>query len=98
MSNKKKFEKNISKKLKKLYAAAKLNPNAESRLLFVSGKYGFSVIRMEEIPGSGRSFVDSAEFVMNKTVAKALSTSNMYISQNIGSIKTRMYDGQSLAN
>lgn len=98
MSNKKKFEKNITKKLEKMYAAAKKNPNVESRLLFVSGKYGFSVIRMEEIPGSGRSFVDSAEFVMNKTVAKALSTSNMYISQNIGSIKARMYDGQSLAN
>lgn len=98
MSNKKKFEKNITKKLEKMYAAAKKNPNVESRLLFVSGKYGFSVIRMEEIPGSGRSFVDSAEFVMNKTVAKALSTSNMYISQNIGSIKARMYDGQTLAN
>lgn len=98
MSNKKKFEKNITKKLEKMYAAAKKNPSAESRLLFVSGKYGFSVILMEEIPGSGRSFVDSAEFVMNKTVAKALSTSNMYISQNIGSIKARMYDGQSLAN
>ena len=98
MSNKKKFEKNITKKLEKMYAAAKKNPSVESRLLFVSGKYGFSVIRMEEIPGSGRSFVDSAEFVMNKTVAKALSTSNMYISQNIGSIKARMYDGQSLAN
>ena len=98
MSNKKKFEKSIIKKLEKMYAAEKKNPNVESRLLFVSGKYGFSVIRMEEIPGSGRSFVDSAEFVMNKTVAKALSTSNMYISQNIGSIKARMYDGQTLAN
>ena len=75
MSNKKKFEKSIIKKLEKMYAAEKKNPNVESRLLFVSGKYGFSVIRMEEIPGSGRSFVDSAEFVMNKTVAKALSTS-----------------------
>ena len=98
MSNKKKFEKNISKKLKKLYAAAKLNPNAESRLLFASGKYGFSVILMEEVPGSGQSFVDSAEVVMNKTVARALSTSNKNHKPGIGSIKTRMYDGQSLAN
>ena len=98
MSNKKKFEKNISKKLKKLYAAAKLNPNAESRLLFASGKYGFSVILMEEVPGSGRSFVDSAEVVMNKTVARALSTSNKNHKPGIGSIKTRMQDGQSLAN
>lgn len=97
-SNKEKFEKNISKKLKKLYAAGKLNPNTESRLLFVSGKYGFSVIRMEEVPGSGRSFVDSAEMVMNRTVAKALSATNLYISGNIGSIKARMYDGLSLAN
>ena len=98
MSNKKKFEKSIIKKLEKMYAAEKKNPNVESRLLFVSGKYGFSVIRMEEVPGSVRAFVNSAEFVMNKTVAKALSTSNMSISQNIGSIKARMYDGQSLAN
>lgn len=98
MSNKKKFEKNISKKLKKLYATAKLNPNTESRLLFASGKYGFSVILMEEVPGSGRSFVDSAEVVMNKTVARALSTSNKNHKPGIGSIKTRMYDGQSLAN
>lgn len=97
-SNKEKFEKNISKKLKKLYAAGKLNPNTESRLLFVSGKYGFSVIRMEEVPGSGRSFVDSAEMVMNRTVAKALYATNLYISGNIGSIKARMYDGLSLAN
>ena len=98
MSKKKKFEKNISKKLKKLYASAKLNPNAESRLIFASGKYGFSVILMEEVPGSGQSFVDSAEVVMNKTVARALSTSNKNHKPGIGSIKTRMYDGQSLAN
>lgn len=98
MSNKKKFEKNISKKLKKLYASAKLNPNTESRLLFVSGKYGFSVIRMDEVPGSGQSFVDSAEVVMNKTVARAISTGNTNNRPGIGSIKTRMYDGQSLAN
>ena len=98
MSNKKKFEKNISKKLKKMYAAAKLNPNTESRLLFVSGKYGFSVIRMDEVPGSGQSFVDSAEVVMNKTVARAISTGNTNNRPGIGSIKTRMYDGQSLAN
>ena len=49
MSNKKKFEKNITKKLEKMYAAAKKNPSAESRLLFVSGKYGFSVIRMDQL-------------------------------------------------
>lgn len=98
MSNKKKFEKSITKKLEKMYAAAKKNPNVESRLLFVSGKYGFSVIRMEEVPGSGQSFVDSAEMVMNKTVAKALSASNTNIGAGFGSIKTRLYDGHSLAN
>lgn len=98
MSNKKKFEKNITKKLEKMYAAAKKNPSAESRLLFVSGKYGFSVIRMEEVPGSGQSFVDSAEMVMNKTVAKALSASNTNTRPGFGSIKTRLYDGHSLAN
>ena len=69
MSNKKKFEKNITKNLEKIYAAVKKNSITESRLLFVSGKYGFSVILMEEVPGSGRSLVDSAEVVMNKTVA-----------------------------
>lgn len=98
MSNKKKFEKNITKKLEKMYAAAKKNPNVESRLLFVSGKYGFSVIRMEEVPESGQSFVDSAEMVMNKTVAKALSASNTNTRPGFGSIKTRLYDGHSLAN
>ena len=102
MSNKKKFEKNISKKLKKLYAAAKLNPSEESRLLFVSGKYGFSVICMEEVPGSGRSFVDSTELVMNKTVARALTTSNTDKKPDIGRINARivarLYDGHSLAN
>ena len=96
MSNKKKFEKNITKKLKKMYAAAKMNPNTESRLLFVSGKYGFSVIRMEEVPGSGLSFVDSAELIMNKTLGRALSSSNMDDRSNINSIKARMYDGHSL--
>lgn len=97
MSNKKKFEKSITKKLEKMYAAAKKNPNVESRLLFVSGKYGFSVIRMEEVPGSGKSFVDSAEMVMYKTVARALSASNTNIRPSFGSLKVRMYDGHSLA-
>ena len=97
MSNKKKFEKNITKKLKKMYAASKKNPNVESRLLFVSGKYGFSVIRLEETPGSGKSFVDFADLIMIETVINALSASNTSLRQNIGSVKVSMYDGDSLA-
>lgn len=97
MSNKKKFEKNITKKLEKMYAAAKKNPNTESRLLFVSGKYGFSVIRLEETPGSGKSFVDFADLIMDETVINAVSTSNTGLRQNIGSLKVSMYDGDSLA-
>lgn len=97
MSNKKKFEKNITKKLEKMYAAAKKNPNVDSRLLFVSGKYGFSVIRMEEKPGSGKSFVDFADLIMSETVINALSASNTSLRQNIGSVKVSMYDGDSLA-
>ena len=97
MSNKKKFEKNITKKLEKMYAASKKNPNVESRLLFVSGKYGFSVIRLEETPGSGKSFVDFADLIMSKTVINALSASNTSLRQNIGSVKVSMYDGDSLA-
>lgn len=97
MSNKKKFEKNITKKLEKMYAAAKKKPSAESRLLFVSGKYGFSVIRMEEKPGSGKSFVDFADLIMSETVINAVSTSNTGLRQNIGSLKVSMYDGDSLA-
>lgn len=97
MSNKKKFEKNITKKLEKMYAASKKNPNVESRLLFVSGKYGFSVIRLEETPGSGKSFVDFADLIMSETVINALSASNTSLRQNIGSVKVSMYDGDSLA-
>lgn len=97
MSNKKKFEKNITKKLEKMYAASKKNPNVESRLLFVSGKYGFSVIRLEETPGSGKSFVDFADLIMIETVINALSASNTSLRQNIGSVKVSMYDGDSLA-
>ena len=97
MSNKKKFEKNITKKLEKMYARAKKNPSTESRLLFVSGKYGFSVIRMEEKPGSGKSFVDFADLIMSETVINAVSTSNTGLRQNIASLKVSMYDGDSLA-
>jgi hypothetical protein len=97
MSNKKKFEKNITKKLGKMYAASKKNPNVESRLLFVSGKYGFSVIRLEETPVSGKSFVDFADLIMSETVINALSASNTSLRQNIGSVKVSMYDGDSLA-
>lgn len=97
MSNKKKFEKSITKKLEKMYAASKKNPNVESRLLFVSGKYGFSVIRLEETPGSGKSFVDFADLIMSETVINALSASNTSLRQNIGSVKVSMYDGDSLA-
>lgn len=97
MSNKKKFEKNITKKLEKMYAASKKNPNVESRLLFVSGKYGFSVICLEETPGSGKSFVDFADLIMSETVINALSASNTGLRQNIGSVKVSMYDGDSLA-
>lgn len=97
MSNKKKFEKNITKKLEKMYAASKKNPNVESRLLFVSGKYGFSVIRLEETSGSGKSFVDFADLIMSETVINALSASNTSLRQNIGSVKVSMYDGDSLA-
>lgn len=97
MSNKKKFEKNITKKLEKMYAASKKNPNVESRLLFVSGKYGFSVIHLEETPGSGKSFVDFADLIMSETVINALSASNTSLRQNIGSVKVSMYDGDSLA-
>lgn len=97
MSNKKKFEKNITKKLEKMYAASKKNPNVESRLLFVSGKYGFSVICLEETPGSGKSFVDFADLIMSETVINALSASNTSLRQNIGSVKVSMYDGDSLA-
>lgn len=97
MSNKKKFEKNITKKLEKMYAVSKKNPNVESRLLFVSGKYGFSVIRLEETPGSGKSFVDFADLIMSETVINALSASNTSLRQNIGSVKVSMYDGDSLA-
>lgn len=97
MSNKKKFEKNITKKLEKMYARAKKNPSTESRLLFVSGKYGFSVIRMEEKPGSGKSFADFADLIMSETVINAVSTSNTGLRQNIASLKVSMYDGDSLA-
>lgn len=97
MSNKKKFEKNITKKLEKMYAASKKNPNVESRLLFVSGKYGFSVIRLEETPGSGKSFAAFADLIMSETVINALSASNTSLRQNIGSVKVSMYDGDSLA-
>ena len=98
MSKKNKLEKRVLKKLHKLMAQAANVSDHESRLVMITGPYGFSVVRMEEDPDSTSMYVVDRYFhLMNTSIHNALGT-------NIGSkekqrpktIRLIPYDGATL--
>lgn len=98
MSKKNKLEKRVLKKLHKLMTQAANVSDHESRLVMVTGPYGFSVVRMEEDPGStSMHIVDRYFHLMNASIHNALGTNTgSKEKQKPKTIRLIPYDGATL--
>lgn len=98
MSKKNKLEKRVLKKLHKLMAQTANVSDHESRLVMVTGPYGFSVVRMEEDPDStSMHIVDRYFHLMNTSIHNALGTNTgSKEKQKPKSIRLIPYDGSTL--
>jgi hypothetical protein len=98
MSKKNKLEKRVLKKLHKLMKQAANVSDHESRLVMVTGPYGFSVVRMEEDPDSTSMYVVDRYFhLMNTSIHNALGTNTgSKEKQKPKTIRLIPYDGSTL--
>ena len=98
MSKKNKLEKRVLKKLHKLMAQTANVSDHESRLVMVTGPYGFSVVRMEEDPDStSMHIVDRYFHLMNTSIHNALGTNTgSKEKQKPKTIRLIPYDGSTL--
>ena len=98
MSKKNKLEKRVLKKLHKLMEQAANVSDHESRLVMVTGPYGFSVVRMEEDPDSTSMYVVDRYFhLMNTSIHNALGTNTgSKEKQKPKTIRLIPYDGATL--
>ena len=98
MSKKNKLEKRVLKKLHKLMAQTSNVSDHESRLVMVTGPYGFSVVRMEEDPNStSMHIVDRYFHLMNTSIHSALGTNTgSKEKQKPNTIRLVPYDGATL--
>lgn len=98
MSKKNKLEKRVLKKLHKLMTQAANVSDHESRLVMVTGPYGFSVVRMEEDPDSTSMYVVDRYFhLMNTSIHNALGTNTgSKEKQKPKTIRLIPYDGATL--
>lgn len=98
MSKKNKLEKRVLKKLHKLMKQAANVSDHESRLVMVTGPYGFSVVRMEEDPDSTSMYVVDRYFhLMNTSIHNALGTNTgSKEKQKPKTIRLIPYDGATL--
>lgn len=98
MSKKNKLEKRVLKKLHKLMAQAANVSDHESRLVMVTGPYGFSVVRMEEDPDSTSMYVVDRYFhLMNTSIHNALGTNTgSKEKQKPKTLRLIPYDGATL--
>lgn len=98
MSKKNKLEKRVLKKLHKLMAQTANVSDHESRLVMLTGPYGFSVVRMEEDPDStSMHIVDRYFHLMNTSIHNALGTNTgSKEKQKPKTIRLIPYDGSTL--
>lgn len=98
MSKKNKLEKRVLKKLHKLMAQTANVSDHESRLVMVTGPFGFSVVRMEEDPDStSMHIVDRYFHLMNTSIHNALGTNTgSKEKQKLKTIRLISYDGSTL--
>lgn len=98
MSKKNKLEKRVLKKLHKLMAQTANVSDHESRLVMVTGPYGFSVVRMEEDPNStSMHIVDRYFHLMHTSIHSALGTNTgSKEKQKPKTIRLVPYDGTTL--
>lgn len=98
MSKKNKLEKRVLKKLHKLMTQAANVSDHESRLVMVTGPYGFSVVRMEEDPDSTSMYVVDRYFhLMNTSIHNALGTNTgSKEKQKPKTVRLIPYDGSTL--